>query len=223
MTRRPFLPLLAGATLLCALAAPALAQTDGLSALEAFLKNTQQGKTAFTQVVQSPPRAGETAGRRKTSSGTFEFQRPDRFRFVYTRPFEQTIVADGTTLWLYDADLNQVTARPQAEVLGQTPAALIAATPDLKGLDRVFTLSNAAPEPGARDGLAWVQAQPRQRDGQLQQVRLGFRQGQLAALDMLDSFGQRSTLTFEAMDTAPGFKPGHFDFKPPPGAEVVRP
>jgi len=117
-------PALAAAALV-ALSSPAWA--DGLSDLESFLKQTQQGRTTFTQVVTPPKKDGQAQPRSKTSSGTFEFQRPDRFRFEYTKPFEQTIVADGQTLWLYDADLNQASSRRQQDVLGNTPATLLAA------------------------------------------------------------------------------------------------
>lgn len=72
------------------------------------------------------------------SSGSFEFQRPGKFRFNYTKPFEQLIVADGKTLWLYDADLNQVTERAQAQVLGSTPAAILTSATDLKALKADF-------------------------------------------------------------------------------------
>jgi outer membrane lipoprotein carrier protein len=102
------------------------AQAGGMEALENFVKTAKTGRAEFTQVVTAPTREGQTA-RSKTSSGSFEFARPNRFRFDYRKPFQQTIVADGRTLWLYDADLNQVTARTQAQVLGSTPAALIAA------------------------------------------------------------------------------------------------
>ena len=83
---------------------------------------------------------------------------------------------------------------------------------------QLFTLANA---PDA-DGQQWVLATPKSRDGQLQSVRLGFRQGQLATLEMLDSFGQRSVMQFGPLDTQSGFKPGHFAFQPPAGADVLR-
>jgi outer membrane lipoprotein carrier protein len=206
------------ALLLGVLSWAAPARADGLAELEAFLRQTQQGRARFTQVVTPPARAGETAPRAKTSSGSFEFLRPSRFRFQYQKPFEQSIVADGQTLWLYDADLNQVTARRQQEVLGNTPAALIATASDLKGLAGLFTLANAP----AADGQEWVLATPRTRDGQLQSVRIGFRQGQLATLEMLDSFGQRSLMQFGELDTRTGFRPAHFAFQPPPDADVLR-
>jgi outer membrane lipoprotein carrier protein len=195
----------------------AAAQAGGLEALEQFVKNARSGRAEFTQVVTAPAREGQAA-RSKTSSGTFEFSRPNRFRFEYRKPFAQTIVADGQTLWLYDADLNQVTTRKQEQALGSTPAALIAAAPDLGALRRDFNLE-AAPD---RDGLQWVVATPKQRDGQLNQVRVGFRGEQLAALEILDSFGQRSVMTFDKLQLNADLPASSFQFKPPAGADVVR-
>ena len=194
---------------------------NGLESLELFVKTVSSGRADFTQVVTSPAKEGQ-AVRSKTSSGTFEFSRPNRFRFIYKKPFEQSIVADGQTLWLYDADLNQVTARKQSAVLGSTPAALIAAAPDLRALQADFTLA-AAPE---KDGLQWVVATPKTKDGQLQTVRVGFRPGEksagLAALEILDSFGQRSLLTFSKVEVNPDLSADTFQFKAPKGADVIR-
>ena len=102
---------------------------NGLDSLESFVKSTQSGRATFSQVVTSPAKEGQTA-KSKTSTGTFEFLRPNRFKFLYKKPFEQSIVADGQTLWLYDMDLNQVTSRKLAQVLSGTPAAVIAAAAD---------------------------------------------------------------------------------------------
>ena len=197
----------------CALSAWA----DGLKDLEDFVRNTKSGRAEFTQVVTSPAKAGESA-RSKTSSGTFEFLRPNRFKFVYQKPFEQTIVADGQTLWLYDVDLKQATARSQSQALGTTPAALIASAPDLKALQADFTLV-AAPD---TQGQQWVLATPKAKDGQLQSVRIGFRAGALAALEILDSFGQKSVLSFGNFQANAALDASHFQFKPPPGADVIR-
>lgn len=181
------------------------------------MKSVQSGRADFTQTVTSPPKDG-LAVRTKTSSGTFEFQRPGRFKFSYQKPFEQLIVADGTSLWLYDADLNQVTQRAQAQALGSTPAALLASAPDLAALRADFTLQSA-PE---QDGLQWVQAVPKAREGQLKSVRVGFDGDVLAALDILDSFGQRSLIRFTGMQRNPALPAGTFTFKPPAGADVLQ-
>ncbi|ART49154.1 outer membrane lipoprotein carrier protein LolA [Acidovorax carolinensis] len=205
------------ATAILIAASAQLASADGLKSLESFMKGSQTGRADFSQVVTSPPKDGQVA-RTKTSSGTFEFQRPGRFRFVYKKPFEQTIVADGQTLWLYDADLNQVTQRAQAQALGSTPAALLASAPDLSALRADFTLE-AAPD---QDGLHWVLARPKAKDGQLQSVRVGFAGEQLAALDILDSFGQRSAIRFTGMQNNAALPAATFQFKPPQGADVVK-
>ena len=198
-------------------ASATLASAGGLKSLESFMKGAQSGRADFSQTVTSPPKDGQTA-RTKTSSGSFEFQRPGRFKFVYKKPFEQTIVADGQTLWLYDVDLNQVTQRSQSQALGTTPAALLASAPDLSALKADFTLESA-PE---QDGLQWVLASPKTKDGQLKSVRVGFAGEQLAALDILDSFGQRSLIRFSGMQTNPSLPAGTFQFKPPAGADVVK-
>ena len=199
--------------------AASLAHADGLQDLETFLREVKSAQASFTQVVTSPKREGEATARSKTSSGRFEFQRPGRFRFEYTKPFEQTIVADGQTLWLYDVDLNQVTQRSQSQALGSTPAALLASAPDLSALKAEFALESA-PE---QDGLQWVLASPKSKEGQLKSVRVGFAGDQLAALDILDSFGQRSLIRFTGMQANPALPAGTFQFKPPAGADVVKP
>lgn len=194
-----------------------MARADGLESLENFVRGVNAGRADFTQTVTAPAKSGQVA-RSKTSSGTFEFLRPNRFRFVYKKPFEQTIVADGQTLWLHDVDLNQVTARSQAQVLGSTPAALIAAAPDLKALQSEYALQ-AAPE---KDGMQWVLALPKAKEGQLQSVRVGFRGNDLAVLEILDSFGQKSELVFGPLDVSKPLRAADFQFKPPAGADVLR-
>ncbi len=204
------------ATLL--IAASALpAGASGLESLENFVRTAKTGRADFTQVVTAPAREGQAA-RSKTSTGSFEFSRPNRFRFEYRKPFAQTIVADGQTLWLHDVDLNQVTARKQAQVMGSTPAALIASAPDLASLRKDFALE-AAPE---RDGLQWVVATPRVKEGQVASVRIGFKGDQLAALDILDGFGQRSVMTFSNLQVNAPVAADAFQFKPPQGADLLR-
>lgn len=195
------------------------AGATALDSLESFVKTVKSGRSDFTQMVTQPAREGQTA-RTKNSSGTFEFLRPGHFRFVYKKPFEQVIVADGQTLWLYDVDLNQVTARKQAQALGSTPAALIASAANIKALQTEFVLTAEADSDS--DGLEWVRATPKAKDSALQAVRIGFRAGELAALEMVDSFGQRSLLRFSAFERHTKVDASTFQFKPPQGADVMQ-
>ena len=203
---------------ICALVfCSSLAMASGLDSLEQFVKSAKTGHAEFTQVVTAPAKEGQTA-RSKTSSGSFDFSRPNRFKFVYRKPFEQTIVADGQTLWLYDVDLNQVTARKQSAVLASSPAALIASAADIKTLQVDFNLS-AVPD---KDGMEWVLASPKAKEGMLQSVRVGFKGPDLAVLEIVDSFGQRSVMSFTGLRVNTAVEPATFQFKPPAGADLIQ-
>lgn len=207
-----------GLTMACS-----VAQADAVASLRAFVKDVQTGRGEFTQTVTSPD-----GKKTRKSKGSLEFQRPNRFRFAYTTPTEQLIVGDGKQVWLHDVDLNQVTVRPMSESIGATPAALLAGG----ALDKDFTLRNvtalsssaatAASMPLQATSWEWVEALPRHKEGQFQSVRVGFRKGQLAALEILDSFGQRSRLDFAQFESKVTLPATRFQFTPPAGADVLR-
>ncbi|WP_290677493.1 outer membrane lipoprotein chaperone LolA [Aquabacterium sp.] len=199
---------------------------DAVAMLRNFVKDVQTARANFTQVVTSPD-----GKKTRKSTGTLEFQRPDKFRFAYAGPTEQLIVGDGKKVWLYDTDLNQVTVRPMSATIGASPAALLAGG----SLDKDFTLKAVAVTAGsssaatatstpsqATSSLEWVEALPRHKDGQFQSVRVGFtKNGQLAALEILDSFGQRSRLDFAQFESKVVFPTTRFQFTPPAGADVL--
>lgn len=187
---------------------PLAARADGLADLQRFVREVRSASADFSQTVSSPD-----GTRQKTSSGRFSFSRPDRFRFVYRKPFEQTIVGDGRKVWIHDPDLNQVSSRPFDQALGATPAALLAGG----DLERSFVLQNL---PSA-DGLDWVEALPREEGGSFRSLRVGFRAGTLAALEILDSFGQRSMLRFERLEANAALPADEFRFVVPAGADVI--
>ncbi|CAN5212919.1 outer membrane lipoprotein chaperone LolA [soil metagenome] len=188
--------------------APLVASADSVDALKDFIRDVKTGSAQFTQTVTSPDGA-----KKKASSGTFEFARPNRFRFAYTKPFEQLIVADGQKVWIYDADLNQVSSRKLNAALGATPAALLAGG----SLDKDFDLAGMPP----KDGLDWAQATPKAKDGAFQSVRVGFRGKELAAVEIVDAFGQRSLLQFSQFLANPSLPVDSFKFIAPKGADVI--
>ena len=198
-------------TALCMIAAllfSAGASADAVDQLRDFVREVKSGQSAFTQTVTSADGA-----RKKLSSGSFEFARPNRFRFSYSKPFEQLIVADGVKVWIYDADLNQASSRRLAQALGSTPAALLAGS----ALEPDFILS-AQPR---RDGLEWALATPRAKDGAFQSMRVGFKGKDLTVVEVTDSFGQRSRLDFQGFVAHAALPPERFRFVPPAGADVI--
>ena len=194
--------------LLCLAAVAVSARADGVDTLKEFIRDVKTGRAQFTQTVTSPDGA-----KAKTSSGSFEFSRPNRFRFAYVRPFEQLIVADGQKVWIFDADLNQASSRKFSAALGATPAALLAGG----ALDKDFDLS-VLPD---KDGLSWAQATPRLKDGAFKSVRVGFRGKDLAAIEILDAFDQRSVLKFSQFVADVRLPDATFRFTAPPGADVI--
>ncbi len=197
-----------GAVLALAAMAATPVHADAVDTLREFVRDVKTGRADFTQVVTSSDGA-----RKKTSSGQFEFQRPNRFRFAYTKPFEQLIVADGSKVWIFDADLNQASSRRVAQALGSTPAALLAGG----SLDDEFVLS-ALP---ARDGIEWALATPKVKDGPFQALRVGFKGKALTSVEITDSFGQRSVLAFARFEDNIALPSDRFRFTPPAGADVI--
>ena len=184
------------------------AHADALDTLRDFVRDVKSGRATFTQQLTSAD-----GQKKRTSSGSFAFERPNRFRFEYAKPFEQLIVSDGQKVWVYDVDLNQVTQRRLSQALGATPAALLAGA----ALDKEFELT-ALP---SQDGIDWVQALPRRKDGAFQSMRIGFRGKELAAVEILDSFGQRSRLDFSQYEANAAIPASTWRFTPPAGADVI--
>ncbi len=195
------------ATSLLMLAAAA-AHADAVDTLKEFVRDVKTGRADFTQTVTSPDGV-----KKKNSSGRFEFSRPNRFRFNYLKPFEQVIVADGQKVWIYDADLNQASSRKFTQALGSTPAALLAGG----SLDKEFDLA-ALP---AKDGLEWVQATPKAKEGTFKSVRIGFRGKVLASVEVVDAFDQRSLLQFSQFAGNVPISADAFVFNVPKGADVI--
>ena len=175
---------------------------------QSFLRTTQAARADFQQKVFD--KSGKLV---QESKGSFSFLRPGRFRWTYVKP-PQLIVGDGERVWIHDADLNQVTVRRASRVLGATPAALLAGASDL---DKSFELVDA----GAKDGLEWMEAKPREKESGFERIRLGLSATGVEAMELVDHFGQTTVLRFSNMVRNPQFDAGTFRFTPPKGVDVL--
>ena len=180
-----------------------------LERYKTFLNGTQSARAQFEQKVYD--RDGKLT---QESRGSFVFQRPGRFRWVYDKPADQVIVGDGQRVWIYDRQLNQVTVRKLTAALGSTPAALLSGG---AGVEKSFELSDA----GEKDGLEWIEAKPRDSDAGFARVRMGFDKESLQAMELTDNFGQTTRLTFSKLVRNPQVNPNEFRFDPPKGADVL--
>jgi outer membrane lipoprotein carrier protein len=192
-----------------ALATSFSVHATGHGQLKAFLDGTKTSKGAITQKVASKTRPAT-----QNSAGTFAFARPGKFRWTYDKPFEQLIVGDGTRVWVYDRDLNQVIVRKLDLALGATPAALLAGD---NTLEKNFSLAEGT----ASDGLEFVDATPKTPESQFTRVRIGFRDSLPRAMELTDAFGQITTLAFTTIERNPALGADLFRFDVPAGADVV--
>ena len=187
----------------------ATAQAAAIERFKTFARTTQSARADFEQNVVD--RAGKPVQQAK---GTFVFQRPGKFRWVYDKPADQVIVGDGERVWIHDRDLNQVTVRKLSRALGSTPAALLAGSAEVEA---AFELS----EGGMRDGLEWVEAVPREKESNFERIRMGFGFSGLERMDLVDSFGQTTELRFTGFQRNARVDPNLFRFTPPQGADVI--
>jgi outer membrane lipoprotein carrier protein len=174
-----------------------------------FAKSTQTARGSFEQKVYDRDRRLS-----QESKGSFAFQRPGKFRWVYDKPVDQVIVGDGDRVWIYDRGLAQVTVRKLARALGSTPAALLAGSTDV---EKAFELADA----GAKDGLEWLEAKPKDREAGFEKIRMGFSASGLQAMELSDNFGQTTILRFSALEPNVRVDAKEFRFEPPKGADVL--
>jgi outer membrane lipoprotein carrier protein len=195
-----------------ALLAFSLAQpvhASGVDRLNQFMTSTVTATGEFEQRVFNRDRKVT-----QQSRGTLAFARPGKFRWTYSKPYPQVIVGDGARVWVYDEDLNQVTVRKLGQALGATPAALLAGSNEAL---KAFELKDE----GARDGLEWVEAVPRDKESGFERIRLGFGFSGIERMELVDAFGQTTELRFTGLQRNPRVDPALFTFTPPKGADVV--
>lgn len=176
--------------------------------LKSLLSVIKSLSAKFDQAV-----IAETGIADKQSNGLFLLQRPGKFRWDYQVPYQQTIVSNGTKVWFYDADLEQVTIKKLDLAIGSTPALLLSGQVDL---EKNFDVK---PEE-TQNGLMWIKLLPKTEDSTFKYIRIGMRGQTLGAMEMSDSFGQLTQIIFSDVKINPAIDPGSFHLQPPPGVDV---
>ncbi len=201
-----FILMLAGATLA---SMPLLAQ-DGLADFRAFTKELSTLSGTFTQEVRD--KSGRVS---RSSAGTFSLARPGKFRFVYEKPYKQTIVSDGTTVWLHDEDLNQVTIRKLGDTIAEQPLALLL---DPQSSEKVFDVK-AAPSNGS---IRYVTANAKKVDASVSELSIALVSGQPQEIVWRDALQNVNTLRFSSLARNGKVETLLFEFTPPKGADVLK-
>ena len=177
--------------------------------LNDFYNNVESMRASFTQMTMD-----SRFNNSQETTGTLMMQRPGKFRWDYISPYDQSIIADGEKIWVYDKDLEQVTVNQLDAVIGNTPALLLSGG---RSLDKNFKII----ELESSKGLDWVELFPLESDTSFSSVRLAFGKTRLAVMELEDSFGQTTIIKFSNLENNPVLDSGTFQFVPPKGVDVI--
>ena len=192
------------------LSAPAFAAADtARTRLDAFATGLHSLTGHFAQTLTDLN--GYSS---KSSSGTLALQAPRQFRWDTLTPYQQTIVADGSRVWLYDPELEQVTVRVQSTEEAHSPLTVLT---DVKQLDRNFTVA----EQGSHDGLLWLRLTSTAEEPQFEHADLGFDANGLARMTFRDQLGSTTDIQFSDWQRNAAIPPTTFNFVPPQGVDVI--
>ena len=193
---------------LCLSMSPAWSQT-GLERIENFLSEVGSLQARFEQTLFD-----EELNRLEDSSGDMYLQRPGRFRWDYVTPYVQSIISNGSTLWIYDSELQQVTVKDLDAVAASSPSMLL--TSD-EPLDKHFVVEEFPGEQGA----VWVQLTPISSEASFSVIRVGFADDDLRIMELVDSFGQMTQINFSAVEKNAELAADFFEFQAPDGIDVI--
>lgn len=182
---------------------------DGQRLLNQFVNEVQSLSARFEQSLIDAN--GDVLD---TSSGRVDIRRPGRFRWAYAEPYEQLLVADGLNVWSYDVDLAQVTVKPQAEVLRNTPALLLGGADNvLDDFDYMGSFED--------HGTVWVRLRPKNSDHGFSKVELGFTDGTLSRMMFDDTLEQTTLIALFDVATNEPQEDEFFEFVVPDDVDLV--
>jgi outer membrane lipoprotein carrier protein len=194
-------------TILASLSSSAWA-ADAAQRLQAALKNLDNISAEFKQTLLD-----EDKNVVQQSRGTLALQRPGKFAWIYTEPFEQRIIGDGSELWIYDVELEQVTVKPMDAGISNAPIMILMKQSDVT---QEFDVS----EVGQRKFLYWVELKPQANDLEYSSIFIGLEDDSVRAMELQDQFGQSTQIVFENMRVGVVHNPATFKFVPPDGVDV---
>lgn len=181
---------------------------EARKALDAYLADFKTLQAQFEQTVTD-----EQGKRRETSQGTVYLERPGKFHWEYTKPYEQSIIGDGQKVWIYDKDLEQITVKPIAGVLNSAPALILG---NQVQVDEKYNIT----EMGEKDGIQWISLVPKDSSHDYAGIKLGFEKSNLREMELADNFGQTTHLKFKDEQRNIDIDAAVFAFTPPAGVDV---
>lgn len=180
------------------------------NALSDFLAELRTLQATFEQKLYS-----ETGELLETSQGKMFIQRPGKFHWNYDKPFDQLIVADSKKVWIYDRELEQVTAKELNKALGKTPALLLSSEENVE--DNYFVT-----ELFQESDVVDFELVPKDPQAQFKKIRIGLRDGNLYKIALSDNLDQITVISFTQVKRNQPLAAELFIFVPPKDADIIR-
>ncbi len=159
-----------------------------------------------------------TMGEPQSSAGKVYLKKPGKMRWDYTAPIKDQIVSDGTHVWVYQPDLNQVIERRTDAATAGIATDFLTGIGDLK---KDFTIKLSA-----QTGATWtLELTPRTPQPNLQKLFMDVDKKALLVVKtrVVDNFGNETRVSFSNIKTNYALTDKLFEFKTPEGASVIRP
>ena len=188
---------------------PAVAQAESIAQFDRFFEEVLTFKARFTQTIFD-----ENLVPLEESSGQLRISRPGRFRWDYDPPAEQSIIADGERMWVYDIDLEQVTVRKLTDALGTSPAGVLSSGGNPKHNYRVQDL-------GQQGEIGWVSLHSKEEAASFSEIQLGFDRGTLRLIQLLDDLGQITRIVLSDVKENIAIGAEWFAFEIPAGVDII--
>lgn len=181
------------------------------AARDRLIERLEATSNLSAQFEQETYAEGELRGER--SSGLMQIARPLKFVWQVSEPYEQSVISDGETLWVYDPDLAQATYQPVADQIRQSPAMIL--TQPRSTLSSSYEVTEAA-----NDELTSYRLYPTDEDAVFSELTLVFIDGVISQLRLTDNLGQDTRIRFTDVRTGVNFPASTFEFEPPAGTDV---
>lgn len=193
-------------TLLPMTALTAYANDAASTNLNNLLKNTKSMTASFSQTTKA-------GGKSQNFSGTMAVERGNKFRWDTKSPSEQLIVANGSTMWVYDKDLQQVTKQSVSNQVGDAPALLLSGDPNQ--ISRNFTVTQPS------KGKNYYVLKPKSDSANFKDLSISFNGGKPVMMVLNDNIGQTTTIKFSGINLNKKIPASQFSFTPPKGVDVI--
>ena len=160
-------------------------------------------------------------GRTTSAQGTVAFKKPGKMRWELDHDAPQVIVADGSTLWLYQPKEHQVMKAPfDAAFRSSTPISF------LTGVGRIAQDFDASLDGTSADGkLVYLMLIPRRDSTTIGKLRLTVASdsGEIRGAEIFDPLGNVSRLQFSDIRRNQDLPDKDFVFEVPAGVDVITP